>query len=271
MPDNPAGALRVLTRPRMLLLHAAGILAVATAGGLGLWQVDAWQEHREDRSAEMAQLDPVPLGDVLGPDDPFPRSGVGRPVAATGEWVTDATVLVDRRLHEDRLGAWMVTPLAVCESSADCADPPAVPVVVGWVPSVDEAPEPPTGTVEMTGWLQPAESEGEADPDPDDDVLTAIRIADLLQRVDQDLYGAYVILDQPAEAREGLVPVTPDSFPDPPAFTGLRNLLYGLEWWVFAGFAAYLWFQWSRDAVRSARAREAAGATSQDQPIASGT
>ena len=27
----------------------------------------------------------------------------------------------------------------------------------------------------------------------------------------------------------------------------LRNLLYALEWWVFAGFAVYVWWRWCRD------------------------
>lgn len=251
MPSDPPGTLSVLLRPRMLLLHLAGIAAVGTAVGLGLWQLDSWQENRVDHAARMATLAPVPLDDLIGPDDPFPRDGVGRPVEMTGSWVPEGTVLIDRRLHEDRLGLWMVTPFAVCEDS--CEDSPAVPVVVGWTPTEEEAPAPPSGRAELTGWLQPAESEGETDPDPTDDVLTAVRIADLLPRVDRDLYGAYVSMDTPAAARSGMVAVTPDSYPDPPASAGLRNFLYGAEWWVFAAFAAFLWFRWSRDEVLKAR------------------
>ena len=237
----------------MLLLHLAGVAAVGTAVGLGLWQLDSWQENRTDHAAEMATLDPVPLEAVIGPDDPFPRDGVGRPVEISGEWLPEATVLVDQRLHEGRIGAWMVTPFVVCDTG--CAGASAVPVVVGWAPSVDEAPKPPSGAAALTGWLQPAESEGEPDPDPTDDVLTAVRIADLVPRVDRDLYGAYVALDSPAEARSGMAPVTPDSYPDPPASAGLRNFLYGAEWWVFAAFAGFLWFRWARDEVLGARRR----------------
>lgn len=254
MPKDPPGTLSVLLRPRMLLLHLTGITAVGTAVGLGLWQLDSWQESRIDHAARVATLDPVPLQDLIGPDDPFPRDGVGRPVSFAGEWLPEGTVVVDRRLHDDRIGAWMVTPFVVCDDSG-CADASAIPVVVGWAPSVDEVPDPPTGPAELTGWLQPAESSGEPDPDPDDDVLTAVRIAELLPRVDRDLYGAYVALESPDEAREGMVPVTPESYPDPPASAGLRNFLYGAEWWVFASFAAFLWFRWSRDEVLGARRR----------------
>lgn len=235
----------------MLMLHLAGIAAVGTAVGLGLWQMDSWQENRTDHAAEMATLDPVPLDELIGPDDPFPRDGVGRPVEMSGEWLPDATVLVDGRLHGDEIGAWMVTPFVVCDT--DCAGSSAVPVVVGWTPSTERTPEPPSGPDELTGWLQPAESEGEPDPDPTDDVLTAVRIADLLPRAERDLYGAYVALDSPDDARAGMVPVTPDSYPEPPASAGLRNFLYGAEWWVFAAFAAFLWFRWARDEVLGSR------------------
>lgn len=254
MPADPPGTLSVLLRPRMLLLHLAGIAAVGTAVGLGLWQLDSWRESRIDHAARVAQMDPVPLEDLIGPDDPFPRDGAGRPVEMAGQWLPEATVLVDGRLHEDRLGVWMVTPFAVCED--DCTQGSAMPVVVGWAPSPDEVPAPPEGEAELTGWLQPAEPEGEPDPDPTDDVLTAVRIAELIPRVDRDLYGAYVALDSPDEAREDLVPVTPDSYPDPPASAGLRNFLYGAEWWVFAAFAAFLWFRWARDEVLRARRPE---------------
>jgi hypothetical protein len=72
-----------------------------------------------------------------------------------------------------------------------------------------------------------------------------------------------VILDEPEELRAGLVPVTPESLPDPPTSTALRNLLYGVEWWLFAGFAVFLWWRWTTDEVAAERARRAAA---QEQP-----
>ena len=29
--------------------------------------------------------------------------------------------------------------------------------------------------------------------------------------------------------------------------SGLRNLLYGIEWWLFGAFAAFIWWRWVRD------------------------
>jgi len=248
MPSRTPGALFVLTRPGMLLLHVVAISGIVAAVLLGRWQVDAWQTHREDRAAEIADDAPVPLDDVLGADDAFPTAGVGRPVSASGEWRPDETVLVADKEHEGEPGYWVVTPLRVCAEG--CA---SLPVVVGWSP--DEAAAPPeSGDVEVTGWLQPGESAGLPDDDRADAVLPTLRIADLLQRVDGDLYGGYLILRTPTEAREGLQAVTPASLPDPPTFTALRNLLYGIEWWFFALFAVFLWWRWSRDELQRWRA-----------------
>lgn len=258
--------LRVLLRPRMLLLHTVALLAVATAGWLGWWQVSAWQEQREDRALAIAADDPQPLTGLLGADDPFPAEHVGRPVELEGEWVADSTFVVEQRRRSAQApddGLWQAALLAVCPPGSEgCTGAPVIPVVLGWTPSQLEAPDAPEGAARLRGWLQPAEQSG-ADPDPGDDSLPTLRTADLLQRTPNDVYSGYVILDEPAELRANLVAVTPQTLPDPPASTALRNLLYGLEWWVFAGFAAYLWWRWSRDEVAEA------GAGGQARPVAS--
>jgi surfeit locus 1 family protein len=251
MPSRSPGALHVLTRPSMFLLHLTAVAGIAVAVLLGQWQIGAWQEHRTDRAAEIADDEPVPLAEVMGPDDGFPSAGVGRPVRVSGAWLPESTVYVAERQQGGETGYWAVTPLSTCLSGS-CADVPAIPVVLGWSASPNEAPAPPTGTAEVTGWLQPGEG-SEVDEDPLDDVLPSLRIADLLQRVDRDLYGAYVIAETPTELHRGLTPVTPESLPKPETSTALRNLLYGLEWWCFAGFAVFLWWRWCRDEVVAAR------------------
>jgi surfeit locus 1 family protein len=247
MPARPPGTLRLLVRPSLLLLHALGIAAVVAAVLLGRWQLEAWQTHRESAAAELADVDPVPLAELLGPDDPFPGTAAGRPVEVTGRWLTEETFRVAGREQDGTTGTWLVTPVV--------ADGAALPVVLGW--SADDASSPAvpslTGTADLTGWLQPGEGSGTPDADPDDDVLPTLRIASLGQRLDLDLYGGYVILDSPAELRGDLVPVTPDSVPDAPVSTALRNLLYAIEWWLFGCFAAFLWWRWTQDELRVLR------------------
>jgi hypothetical protein len=46
-----------------------------------------------------------------------------------------------------------------------------------------------------------------------------------------------------------VAPVRPAKVPGVSGLTGLRNLLYGVEWWVFAGFAVFIWVRWCRDSL----------------------
>jgi cytochrome oxidase assembly protein ShyY1 len=243
-------AARALLAPRLLALHAVAVVATVAAVLLGVWQYHAWQLSREDRAVARADAPARPLAEVMTADAAFPGDAVGRPVEVSGRWVPESTMYVADRELDGRRGVWAVTPVAVCAPGAgDCARAPAVLVVRGWAPRVADVPAAPSGEVDVTGWLQPGEGSGVPDPDRTDDVLPELRLADAVQQVDQDLYGGYVIARSPA-AVAGLSPVTPASLPPVGAGTGLRNLLYALEWWVFGGFAVFIWWRWCRDELQ---------------------
>lgn len=253
-------SLRQLSAPRLLPLHLLGVAATVIAVWLGLWQLDAWEAQREQEARDLTSLSPAPIDEVIDGDDPFPAAAVGRPVALAGEWLSGSTFYVADRTHDGQDGLWVVTPVAVCEAAEDCSTASALLVVRGWAPDPARAPTPPEGRVDLSGWLQPPEGSGVQDQDPTDDVLPEIRIADAIQRVDQDLYGAYLIADEvdPATAARGLAEVTPASLPEPEAGTGLRNFLYGIQWFLFAVFALFIWWRWARDELERSRAAEAA-------------
>ena len=134
---------------------------------------------------------------MIGPDDPFPGTKVGQPVVLDGTWVPGGTVYVSGREHDGHEGYWVVTPLAIVRRRR-----PGDPVVrgLGGRPGPRAASRP-RGDAELVGWLQPPEGTGEADDDPRDDVLPQLRIADVVQHVDQDLYGAYAVVADRAPAR----------------------------------------------------------------------
>ena len=212
---------------------------VAAAGTLGFWQLEAWQERREAEARDLTQTEPVPLAEVLGPDDPFPGDQVGQPVTVDGTWLDSGTVFVSDRERDGEQGYWMVTPLGLTDGAA-------LPVVLGWVATADDAPPPPVGAAELVGWLQPSEGNGARDEDPSDDVVPQLRSADLVQLVDQDLYGAYAV------ARDGIAGLPAADLaqlPEVGRFTALRNLLYGVEWWIFGAFAVFVWQRWVRDST----------------------
>ncbi|WP_374454086.1 SURF1 family protein [Nocardioides sp.] len=239
-------------RPGLLTDLGAAVLAlvlVGIAGWLGTWQYDAWQAHRDAEARDLTGVAPVPLEDVMGSDDPFPAPDLGRPVEAAGEWL-DGGFWVADRTYGGTDGYWAVAPLRVGDA--------AVLVVRGWAAEPDETLLEATGDADVVGWIQAPEGSLVTDDDADDDVFPEIRVADAVQRVDVDLYSAYLISQQPAP---GLEPAELAALPEPGRFTGVRNLLYAFEWWVFGAFAAFIWWRWRRDAT----APEVAEV---DQPVA---
>lgn len=217
---------------------ALAAVLVGVAGWLGAWQLDAWQARRDAEARDLTTMTPVPLDEVMGPDDPFPGDQVGRPVTLVGDWLPAGAFFVSDRFVGDEEGYWAVVPLAV-----DGAGEPAIPVVVGWS-TEPELPAPLSGPAEVTGWLQPPEGTGAVDDDPDDDVVPQLRVADAVQRVDVDLYGAYVVARDPAP---DLTAAGLDQLPEVGSLTAVRNLLYAAEWWFFGAFAAFIWWRWLRD------------------------
>lgn len=256
---------------RLWGVHLLALVCVSFAAGMGVWQYDAWQDRRAAEQVDLTHADPVPITDVLGPDDPFPTAGLGRPVEVTGTFLTAGTVLVTGREGADGAdGSWLVTPLSV-----GAADRPAVPVVRGWVPAgtrIADVPPPPTGEVDLLGWLQPTESAEAGDDDPSDGTIAHLRVADLVQLVDgQDLYGAYVVAERtaPSDAAAGVVAASLDQLPPASRFTGLRNILYAIEWWVFAAFAVFLWWRHVRDVTTERPVEEAADEAEPDDAVPS--
>lgn len=245
---------RVL-RPAALGIHLLALVLTATAVWLGAWQLEAWRAQRAAEATDLTRTDAVALVEAMGPDDPFPAARVGQPVTVRGSWVPSGTVYVEGREHDGESGYWAVTPLAV-EGQADAA----LLVVRGWAATVTDAGEPPTGEADVTGWLQPPEGTGQRDADPSDDVLPQLRIADAIQHVDQDLYGAYAVVDPDAEQTnaglDALAPADLEELPQASRFTALRNLLYAVEWWFFGAFAVFIWWRWVRDDAEAGRAAD---------------
>ena len=233
-----------MLRPRHWGGHLLLVVALVATTWLGWWQLSAWQHGREAEARDLSEAAPVALTQAMGPDDPFPGQYVGQPVELRGTWVPASTLYVADRTHDGERGYWVMTPVVL-----DGGDGSAVPVVRGWSP--DAASEAVAGDVELTGWLQPSEGSGLPDTDASDDVIPEMRVASVTQRVDADLYSGFVVTRDASSGTEGLAAVSPDSIPSVSAVTSLRNLLYAVQWWVFGGFAVYVWWRWCRDTVEA--------------------
>jgi cytochrome oxidase assembly protein ShyY1 len=243
--------------PRYWGAHLLMVLAVVVCALLGYWQLGVWQSHRADDAARVTDRTAVPLDDVMGPDAAFPASGLGRPVKVVGRWDPAHTVYVADRVRDGRTGVWAVTPVVTHSGSA-------MLVVRGWAPDPKAVPAPPTGQASLVGLLQPSEDTGAPAPGQHDDVIPELNVTDLLPRASYDLYGGYVLatdrvvtpglnVSPTDNGMSGLEPASAEHLPGADATSGLRNLLYAFQWWVFGAFAVFMWWRWLEEDVLGRR------------------
>jgi surfeit locus 1 family protein len=207
---------------------------------LGLWQFHVYDNHQRADALATMRRPPVPLDSALGRDQAFPTGSVGVPVSAVGRYERPSQLYVRGLAGADGRFA-VVTPLVTATGSAI--------LVVRGASAHPNAPTP-SGTVRLTGILEPSQTGGTAlDRDR---VTDAISIASLVGSVDHDLYGGYVVLTRSTPA-DALSPVSPP-LPDPSRWAGIRNLAYALQWWVFAAFVAFMWWRIVAD-MHAAEAR----------------
>lgn len=229
----------LLTR-RLLPLHLALVAVLAGTATAGWWQLDAWRHEQADDVAQRAGRDPVPLADVLGPDEAFAGEDEGVPVEVEGRYApASQQFLVSGREQDGRDGLWVLSPLRV-----DGTDPPSALLVVrGWTGD-PTLPPVPAGPVTEIGVLQPGE-EGSTTVGADR-VVDAVRIPALVNAVNGDLYSAFLVSTGPGTGGPGLRPVTPPAV-EPSWSAGMRNLAYALQWWLFGAFAVFLWWRMCAD------------------------
>lgn len=218
---------------RALGLGVPALLLLVAMVALGLWQLDAYDQRQSADARARQQQPPTPLGQILGPDSGFPSDGVGRSVTVTGRYLADEQIYV--RSLPGSTGRYAATaPLLTPTGSL-------ILVVRG---SIDEpAGVPPGGAVTVTGSLEPPSGSGS--PPSRQRVTEGVRIASMLDHFSRDLYAGYIVLTD-SHPDDPLPPVEPP-LPEPSPWAGLRNLLYAVQWWVFAGFVVFMWWRIVRD------------------------
>lgn len=269
--------LRTAVSPRMLGLLLVLMLAAAACARLGVWQLERAQVRGEASARSEAQAQgsgpPTPLAEVLEPQTPFPGELVGRRVQTSGTFDAVNQLLVPGRAHENRSGYLVLTPLRVGEpgagtagGEADAEAPdggdarrPVLPVVRGWVPTVEAAAAldpPPGGPVSVTGYLQAGEASGEAGLPVGQ--VGGISPGELVNRWGGPIYTGYLVVSAVDPTQD-----TDIALLDPPTLAGsdlnLQNVAYALQWWLFGGFALLLWLRLVRDEAVEAEEGEEEG------------
>lgn len=248
--------LRTLFTPRMVALHLATIAVLIAFMFMGRWQLGAFEESGRPRAA--ADPAPVAVQTLTEPGKHITTDKAGRRVTATGTFDAGKQLLVVGR--DD--GFWLLAPL-------DLGDGTAVPIVRGWVatpsdPAVAAVPE---GQVTVTGRLQHSE---QIDGTPrrarnlPQGQVESISTAELINlwRGLRLRDGYVVAIDQTPPPAVAPKPVPVDA-PTERGAVNWRNLAYAIQWWVFAGFAVFMWFHFVRDALRGRGKQEGDGASRQ--------
>lgn len=234
--------LRTAVKPQWLGLLAVLVVVLVSFSLLGLWQLNVARDRGVSQAVRDAPHQPVVgISTVLRPHAGFPSALSGRRVQAQGRYAAARQVLVEPRRLDGAAGRWVLTPL-VLDSGATLA------VVRGFVRDGTLVPAPPAGAVSVVGSLAPGEGpadDGIARPPGE---LGSVDLSVLVNTWPGELYNAFVfaVTEQPAPpaAVAGLQRVPPPQVPHGLAW---RNAAYALQWWVFALFAAYMWFRMVRD------------------------
>ncbi|WP_327087232.1 SURF1 family protein [Nonomuraea sp. NBC_01738] len=248
---------RTLVSPRLLGLHVLTIGVLIGFILLGRWQLGVF----EDSGKPHAATDPAPVGveTLAQVGGSMASEALSRRVTATGVYDAKLQLLVaDRPPSTDAPGGnvardegfWVLTPLRL-------ADGTLMPVVRGWVKTADDPAVAaiPGGQTSLSGRLRPAQGtdsvQGRAEGLPAGQVQT-VSTGELLNlwQGEKLRYGFVV-----ADPASGSLTAVKSS---PPVVGGeltWRNLAYAANWWIFAGFAVFMWFHFVRDAVRGDKAR----------------
>ncbi len=237
---------RTATRPRHLALLAAALGLAATFAWLGDWQLQRSRVEADARAAQSqrAGQPATDLLSVLPPATPVTGAVVGRTVTVTGRYDPGEQLLVDAGD-----ATWVLTPLLV-DTPDGRARLPVVRGATGPGAGPADVPPAPTGTVRLTGRLEAGSAPTGLAPGADVARVDAVSPADLANVWGTPLWTAYLAVTEP-------VPPAPlVALPEPDRGGGgleLRNLSYALQWWVFAGFAVFVWWR----VVAEAHRREA--------------
>ncbi|MEU4233828.1 SURF1 family protein [Nonomuraea sp. NPDC026600] len=249
--------LRTLFSPRVVGLHLLTIGVLIAFILLGRWQLGVFQ----DSGKPHAVTDPAPVGVATLSQVGAQLTGtvVGRKVSAAGVYDASRQLLVADRLPDVDApggnvsrgeGYWVLTPLRLDDGTL-------MPVVRGWAAKAgDPAVAVPGGKVAVTGRLRPQQStdsvQRRTEQLPAGQVQT-VSTGELINLWSgQKVRNGYVVAQPPSGS---LVQVKVQ----PPVVGGeltWRNLAYAANWWIFAGFAVFMWFHFVRDAVRADRDRD---------------
>lgn len=231
--------MRFLLTPRWIGFFLAVLALAVVCVLMGDWQ---WHK-REVRHAsnELVEkhlaIDPVPLDEVVPAGGKVAKDQEWTRVLVEGRYDPTSQVTVKFRTRDGRPGAEVVTPLLLDDGTAVLVDR-------GWVPTAntsaapEDVPEPPTGRVEVEGWLRPDNGAGDEAVVPVDGQVRSISSVGVGSTLPYPVRSGYLNLRGQTGGTGGLE-LEPE-----PDLGGGPHFFYGLQWWFFAALAigGFGWF-----------------------------
>jgi cytochrome oxidase assembly protein ShyY1 len=211
--------LRLLIRPRYAALALVAIVVAAACVRLGMWQWHRHEERQERNSIIQASIErpPRPLADVLA-EDPTPPEWSR--VSVIGHYDAEGQVLLRYRPVDGQRGFHVIAPLVASDGRGVIIDR-------GFLAGTDPvAVEPPTGTVEIVGWVR--HSERGLGRDMESNTIRRVDVSALGRDLPYPLAPVWVQVDSAAPSTTDLQTY------DPPSTSLGFHLPYAVQWWIFA-------------------------------------
>ena len=219
---------------------------------LGSWQFSRLDSRQQQNVLVQKHFKagPVPLTEIsqvgkeLDDDDEWTR------VTATGTYDVSHQYVLKYQTRDPGPGVDVVTPFVLAGGEAILVDR-------GWIKTaansaaVEDIPAPPTGTVEIKGWLRLNSTAKTSAVTPVDAQVRAISSGGAAGSVPYDLHDGYLNLRQ--QSPESQTPLIPE--PEPDLGQG-PHFFYGLQWLFFAALALFGWFFFARTEAKENTAKE---------------
>lgn len=268
--------LRVLLTRRWILLTLGFIALILIMYRLGLWQFHRYQQTK--RSNHVISLavhaPPVPVGTLTRPGFTVPGSERYRPVTATGHYDAAHEFVVRRRTNADgAIGFFLITPLITDDGDA-------LLVNRGWVApngldgaAYPKVPATPSGTVTLTGRLQPDETSSISGIRNETGLparqFMLINSHDQEKALTQPVLGGYMELARSsppithADAAQLVgAPGSDNANNTDMAIVGQGvHLPYAIQWWLFCLMVPVGWWMLLRQERKDGRKKGAAAAS----------
>jgi len=225
------------------------LLLIPAFIALGYWQRTLWKDRADSQGLVYAKLDAKPAAlDTIDPvGHEVAQDQQWQAVTATGHYDTAHQFAVRNRSQNENAGWYVVTPLVLPDGTAVLVNQGWIATSNGTAPTtaMPALPPVPSGTVTVTGWLQPDETTANTRITDDTNKLPAGEIAlitkkDLQSRVPESLHDGSIQLNasSPANTAAGAAQPVPR-----PSYDNTMYIAYMIQWWVFAIIMPITWLK----------------------------